>query len=485
MAKIQVKYDPTLEQSEIIARLDNSSPDEEGAEYNGNQTAIQQTSVYGLQCPIIAVNDIMIAYEDIIDFELDDSGHVPSVSLHVYDRKSLIQYLDVPRNDNELRIQILPPFDDVYKKINLTFFISNYSIGDDNDLYITGNYKLSGFTSSQFKAFGEVSLYDLFDKIASETKLGFASNVEGGDDKRYVYCPYTSYQSAIEREIKHSGDKTIIYDWWIDVWNYLTLENVYERYNDIDSEEDMEVWVDGSYEDITEGWEYNPVKVPAEMTNIFGSEQNQLYVKDYRIVNNPGANVGSGTDKLYSVYSMNDRKYTDTYISDGDVKKDTYNKFEYLGEVYGDYDYVTHGMFRDAYLQKINNNLVEIDLAHPLLGLIRGNRLVFACYYNDDNVDYPVDGLQEAGLIEDIQTNVPIMEPDYKGSDMFKLDKSISGQYLIMGNKYKFSNYQWTQTVILARPMTQTPLVLDNPEDETPSLSDSNNSESTAEVVKI
>ena len=77
MAKLEVKYDPTLEQSEIIARLDNSSPEEAGKDYQDNKTDLQQTSIYGVQCPIIAVNNIMIAYEDILSFELDDTGHIP------------------------------------------------------------------------------------------------------------------------------------------------------------------------------------------------------------------------------------------------------------------------------------------------------------------------------------------------------------------------------------------------------------------------
>ena len=466
MAKLKVKYDPTLEQSELIARLENSSPDEEGKEYDGNQTDLQQTLIYGLQCPIIAVNDIIIAYEDIISFELNDSHHVPTVSIHVYDRQSLIQYLETPRNDNELRVQILPPFDDVYKKINLTFLITNYSMGSNNDLFINGTYKLSALTSSQFKSFGEISLYDLFDKIAGETKLGFTTNVEQTDDKRFVYCPYTSYLDTISEEIEHSGDQTTIYDWWIDVWNYLSLANIYERYNAHDSEEDMTLWISGKTDDITEGTKIEPQKVKGELTDLFGAEESQVFVKSYRTITNPGLNVRSGVDKVYSIYSMKDREYKDTYISDGDVKKDVYTNYEYLGEVYGEYDYITNGMYREPYLQKIHTNLVEVDLRYPLLGLIRGNQVVFASYYNDDSMDFPINSLEENGLVNsDIKINANIDGPDGTTPDTFKLDRSVSGQYLILGNIYRFENHEWTQTVILARPATETPEMVPDEED--------------------
>ena len=464
MAKLEVKYDPTLEQSEIIARLDNSSPEEAGDDYERNQTALQQTSIYGVQCPIVAVNDIMIAYEDILSFELDDTGHVPTVSLHIIDRKSLIQYLDTPGNDNELRIQILPPFEDAYKKINLTFLISDFSMGEENELFITGMYKLSKFTSSKFKSFGEVGLYDLFDQIATDTGLGFATNVEAGEDARFVYCPYTSYQSIIEKEITHSGDETTIYDWWIDVWNYLNLANIYERYTTIDSEDDMKVWISGAVDEVGEGIKVEPQEVLGELTNMFGSEETQLFVADYRLNTNPGINIYEGTDKVYSVYSMKDKEYQDTYISDGDVKKDIFENFEYRGEVYGEYDYITNGMYRIPFIQKMKNGSLEVDLKQPLLGLQRGNHINFACYYNDDSRDYSQSGLIDEGLVDtESQTNVPLTEmdvPETNPSDTFKLDKSVSGQYMIIGNIYRFTDRQWTHTVVLTRPIDQKPKLL-------------------------
>ena len=460
MAKIEVKYDPTIEQSDIIARLDLSSPEESGDEYTKNPVELQQTSIYGIQCPIIAVNDIMVAYEDILEFVLMDNNHIPSVSLHIMDRKSLIRILDTPENDNELRIQILPPFEDTYKKINLTFLITNFQMGGlGNDLYINAEYKIPVFISKHFKSFGEKTTYELFDKIASDSHLGFASNVENGNDKRFIYCNYKSYKQLIDSEISKGGNESTIYDWWIDVWNYLNLANMYERYKSIDADEDMMVWISGAVDEVTEGAKLIPMEVPAELTNLFGSEESQLFVKSYRIHNSPESNIKYGTDKVYSVYSMKNKDYQDTYISDGDVKKDIFNDFEYKGEVYGDYDYITNGLFRNPFLQKIKNNLLEVDLSQPLLGIQRGNHVTFACYYNDDSIDYPTAGLKEIGVVDsDPQTETPVMDPDDPGSDSFKLDKSVSGQYMVLGNIYRFAASEgWTQTITLTRPIDQKP----------------------------
>lgn len=461
MAIIRVKYDPQLKQSEIIARLDNSSPEESGEYYQKNPVEIQQTSLYGVLCPIIAINNVMVAVEDIWSFYLKDTNTIPSIDLTVYDRKKLIEYLNTPGNDNELRVQILPPFDDAYKKIDLTFFITRFFMGSQGELHISAVYKLPEFVSGKFKSFGEISLYNLCDTIASETKLGFATNVEDAGDNRYIYCPFVSYQNILNKEISHSGSKTTIYDWWIDVWNYLNLVDIYERYNAIDSDEDMKIWISGQVDEVTESVEIKPIQTTAILSNIFGSDETQLHVKEYRIHNTPGLDFSKGTDKVYSVYSMNDKDYHDNYISDGDVKKDLFTNFEYCGEVYGDYDYITNGIYREPFLQKMRTNTIEIDLDNPLLGLHRGGRCVFECYYNDDLYDYTTNVLKDADLMNsDPQTYTPIEEPGTSGSDTFKLDKSISGQYLIIGNTYSYSLGRWTQTVTLTRPIDQKPKIL-------------------------
>lgn len=468
MSLIRVKYDPTLKHSDIIARLDNTNSDEVDEKYVTNYTDMQQTSIYGIQCPIIAVNNIMIAYDDILDFTLEDTSTVPMVNMIILDRKNLIKMLDTPRQDNELRIEILPPFDDAYKKINLTFIISSYDQLDQNALSISGTYKSPELFSSQYKSFGEVSLYQLMDQIASEVKLGFATNVEDAQDKRFVYCPFNNYIDLIQNEVEHSGDETHIYDWWIDVWNYLTLCDMYERYNAIDSEEDTNLWISNQTDEVTNTVEIQAQKSKSEFSNLFGMEESQLYVKAYRTINNIGSNISVGNDKIYSVYSMNDREYKDTNIQfsgdeGGETRpKDIFKNFEYQGEVYGDYDYITGGMLREPFLQKMNNELLEIDLAQPLLGIQRGKRLNFACYYDNSMFDNTNYGLEDAGLVNDnIKTNVPVEEmgQDYQ-SDTFKLNKFISGQYLIIGNRYTFRNKKWTQTVILTRPAEQTPKIL-------------------------
>ena len=147
--------------------LVETSSQEVGEEnYALYRSGMQQTSVYGVQIPIIQINSILVAFNDIKYFKLENSGKLPRVSIEVQDRYNLLKSLDTPSSDNRLRIQILPPFDNAYKKINLTFYISSFrSLGGDR-ISVEGIYNCKELTQKQYKAFGKLSTSQLFEEIA-------------------------------------------------------------------------------------------------------------------------------------------------------------------------------------------------------------------------------------------------------------------------------------------------------------------------------
>lgn len=464
MAQIQVKFDNTLKQSDIIIPLTNSSPDEAGENYHKNQTDIQQTSVYGIQSPLIMVNNVVIDFTDVLSFSLVCKYKHPSVEMVIKDRYNLISSLDTPSIDNELRVQILPQFDGKYKKINLTFYITNIRIVN-NIITLKGEYKLTDLTSTQIKSFGEISTYKLFETISSETGLGFASNMEDNeDDKRYVYCDYKSYSDILNREIAYSGHDLQICDWWIDWWNNIVLVDIYERYNTIDPEDKMKLWVSHTNHEVGEGIAVEPEEVAAILNNHPLSNANELYVKSYHITNKPGFQMHNGTDHIYSAYKFNKGEYEDTLVQDGDSKSDIFNSYEYLGETYGEYDYLLSRKKRESFIQKINSNEnIEVVLRTPLLGIMRGNKVNFVWYINDSFVSTQRENFTNNDLISDKDTNVPLDDSsvESKSNDgEYIIDKSISGQYLITATEIRFMNMKWEYIVSLSRPTSQKPVII-------------------------
>ena len=463
MGKIFVKFDSTIEQEDIVVQLTDSSEEEAGENYEKNKNEIQQTSIYGIQAPLIKINDTVIDFIDVIEFSMKSTDILPTVSMTVKDRYSLIAMFNTPGCDNILRVQILPQFDNAYKKINLTFYISSVKINNDY-IHINGIYKLSKFVSSNIKSFGEINTYKLFSDIAAETGLGFASNIEEDEgDKRYIYCDNKSYLDLLSKEIKYSCKDLNIMNYWIDFWNTLTYVDIYERYNSKDNDEDILIWISENNNEINEGQKVTPVQVPAILTNNPIVKNSQLYVNNYSIVNKGGNQLYDGTDKVYSIYGYDNKEYVDHLIQDGDVKKDIFTKYEYLGEYYGEYNYLLNEKKYNDFLKKISTESVQIELSTPLLAIMRGNKVNLAIYKNDDSIINKQSQLEELGVISNnIETNISLEADEEPKIDdgQFILDKSISDQYMVTACDIKFYNNQWKYIITLNRPAANKPQIL-------------------------
>ena len=178
----------------------------------------------------------------------------------------------------------------------------------------------------------------------------------------------------------------------------------------------------------------------------------QLYITDYTVKNTAGKNMKTGTDKVVQSYYIDKFEPSSVLIQDGDVKKDTFVKTIYAGEIFGDYDYFTSELCRTAFLQKINTNTVEVALNTPLLGLERGGKVNVEWY--ESNAIATVIKNEH-----DIETNVPDTEDDgtNENPEMMTINKQVSGQYFIIGTRIKFSGFEegWKYILTLTRPTDQ------------------------------
>lgn len=466
MGQILIEFDNTLEQSEIIIPLIASSPDEAGSYYEDNKTEIQQTSVFGIMSPLIAINNIVIDFNDIINFSLKSIGPLPELTMTVFDKYQLISSIDAPGLDNEVRVQILPQFDEAYKKINLTFYISKMKISGSDIIEFRCLYKLPKLTETKYKSFGKIDTYNLIKNIAVETGLGFATNIaEAESDSRYIYCDYKSYIDLLNNEIDFSGHgQNNIYDYWIDYWNNINLVNIYDRYITIDKDDDMKIWISSQPGEINEGVKVQPTQTVATLNNHPLYNHSDLYVNDYNIVTNSANHTQAGSDRIYSIYESSKDEYIDYFIQDGDVKNDIFVNFEYLGENYGEYNYLIQKCFRSTFMQKINSEYMNLKLRTPLLSLMRGQKVNFISYINDSQIENKFNVLEDRGYIEgEPEVNIPIDDVPNTNVNVnednghFSVDRQISGQYLITGSKIEYKNNNWEYTLIVNRPAAQKP----------------------------
>ena len=120
MAQITVKYDPTL-QIEKIEDLMYATDKEE--QQDDRQAEVQQTKITGILTPLVKINNIVLLWDKITRFELSSTRFLPELTFTFKDDLGFTKSLDQPGNDNLVLVQILPPFDEAYKKSNLRFFI--------------------------------------------------------------------------------------------------------------------------------------------------------------------------------------------------------------------------------------------------------------------------------------------------------------------------------------------------------------------------
>ena len=458
MSQIKIEFDHKLEKSEIHIPITSVSESANGESYNdANVTDKDITSVLGIQMPLIMINSTAIDIDAITQFSLKSEGKLPELSMMVEDRYELINNIDKPSHDNEVRIQIIPQIENTYKKIDLTFYINSIKV---NGPYIrlTCIYKLPAFTSSMFKSFGQLNTYDIFKKAAQESRLGFATNISETDDIRYMYSDNKSWLDVLESEIQYSNTKDHILDWWIDMWDNINLVDIKERYNTIDSDDENMIWVRGTVDELTIGNDPPIIKVPAMITNHPHFQSSEMFVKDYSIENSSGVNVGMGTDKVYAIYEDLNDEYLDYLIQDGDIKNDIFTKYEYLGESYGNYNYLLSKCVRAGYIQKINSEKIKVTLKSPVLGLMRGHKVNFIRYTNDDRLESKLNALEKNDVIDrNIESNIPLNDYEIvedSGNGKFRIDRTVSAQYLINGIDIQYSNHAWNFVLTLIKSAT-------------------------------
>ena len=466
MSIITLEFDNKLKKSEIIVPLVSSSKFEGGDEYHDTGLIDKaQTSVMGIQMPLIMINKTVIDFDAVYYFELKSKGVLPELFITVEDRYEIINNIDKPSNDNEVRIQVIPRFDNAYKKIDLTFYITSITV-TGSLIQLSCAYKLPMLMSSQYKSFGKIDTYTLFKNIAIETKLGFATNIGKLSDNRIAYCDNKSLLDLMNSEINFANATEHIMDWWVDLWDNINLVDIKERYNTVDNKEDMQIWVAGQIHEVSLDIETLPQQVTATVNNLPMLSNSELYVKSYTIVNNTGINIANGTDKVCGVYDMSKKEYFDTLIQDGDIKNDIYLKYEYLGEVYGEYNYMLSNVLRNAFIQKINSETITITLNSPLLGLMRGHKVNYIRYVNNSIVENKLKNMEQNNMIDrNVNSNISLSEYESDietDNGKFIIDKTVSGQYLITGVDIIYSNNTWDYVLTLVKPASSKVTLLNN-----------------------
>ena len=439
-----VKFDCSLEFPPIVEPLYGAAPDEADS---GLVLENQQTKVTGIIAPLIKLNNTTITWSQVKSMTLK-CDRWPEIKLEIIDSLDFSKTYDKPDQDNILQMQILPSFDNAYRKINLIFTIDDISFSDST-VYVSGRYNVPGWNDNIMKSYGNISTYEFFETVAKELKLGFASNLEGTDDNRWIYVANDSRKSVLSDECEFGGRPELIMDWWVDFWNCINLVDIYERYHTVDK--DIKVWIQQNrYPETETNSEVIPTQVEAMISNHMNFKMSPLFCTGMEIVSDFSQNTVNGSDKRLEIYDMGTLNTDSTIVADGSIKKNVILTYRYLGEKFGDVDYLTNRALHSAYIQKLNSQQLRVTLQVPCFGFTKGGKLNF--YW------YEVNDLTKDIKNKELGSNIDLPIDTTQGDqDQPLINGQLSGQYYITDVTYYYENNgnvpKWTQEMLLSRPV--------------------------------
>lgn len=449
---INIKFDNTLQDIEVTRPMYPTSESTDGAGMENSEIMIN-----GVIAPVVKFNNQTINWKSVISMKISSSGPLPVLDLTFYDDDNTAALLDTPGPDNTVVIVITPPFDGIYKKIKLRFYIKDIRI----DIYsrkvtCSGDYYVDGLNDCALEAFGQMTTPEFFEEISKRLKLGYCTNVENVEDNRFIYINNQSYLDSLKRVCHEGGKQDCVLDWWIDMWNNVNLVDIYDKFLG-QTDDNLTVFGVKNYDMVDSSSKVYPIEMPATITNDFRLKAMPLYVSKFDLVNDNAKNRRSGTDRAVTTYDIERDLTRDLLVQDGSgVKANIFKKYKYDGEYYGESGtWLEAPEYASMMQQKMNNFAIRVELPMPCFGLMRGGR-VNVEWYDESNI---TDAVYKQNI--GMESNIPLPEDD-ETQDMTdpgtqRLNRKISGQYYIVSSDITYRNkgnqVALNQTLVLSRPV--------------------------------
>lgn len=463
---IRSYFRPTIELEEL------SEPDgTHGTDGDEPAGKMVQDDV-GKTYPLLKANGTYFQPSDILSFELDTTGFIPTFSAKVQAGTQTFASLDAPV-DGDIAQVFLKASSEVIKPIRIDFLITNIRTTKTSQedmtgatMVIEGKMNIPHIYDEVSQAYDGTS-FEVLQKIAKELGLGFSSNVSTTDDKMRWVCPFKSKDKFIQ-EITDAAwtSPREFYTSFIDVYYNLNFVEVNaqmqesepfkgevddlftKQYSDVKVEEKMALEKrlsnHSQYKTTQYGIEtYKPLNNASDLSRKYGYVYKLKFfdyssMKPYEFAIEPLASDGAASEKMLMKGKPHDNSYLDQ------------SKTNYLGVQYPD------NMHEMYYYAKAHNmmNMVEIDkmnisvtLTMFNLNFIRYDSVPVSIFIGGGNQQDAERAMQledEKVLSVDGSDDPVVMKP--------VLDKFYSGTYVLKGYKIMFKQHERVkEEMILAK----------------------------------
>lgn len=461
--KIQKVTVPTIEldQMEMINTDDKNSP---------VQATDRQTKQSGSLYPLCHINRYKLTENELTSFTLDLTEFLPRVRISFVMNDGLFLSKSYPKDGDPLSVFIRSRIDE-FNPIRCDFDIDtvrSYPSRDGGEVasfIIEGTLRVPRLHAEFCRAFRDKSSYDTLLEVATDMKLGFASNETGTQDTMTWICPYDTYYKFVGDVTKSSyKDDDSFFTTFIDQYYILNFVNVNNQFGE-EFEIENAIEVLNAQKDFAEGQDLDKFDTKILLCNHPNLRGHGNWISTYALINNCGQVVKeNGYRRYLQYYDMNlqqdpNAKYQSYFVeplttrgtedkillrgrkAEPEIFEFT-NKHKYLGIQTQRPTNLSHENYLHAMVnnwqnsQEIEKMILRVTLTKCNFNLYRGQRV-------------PVLILNTGGNVRQKATQ----DPDVSQSSNLSYDKFLTGYYYIIGMTITWddSNANFFQELHLSR----------------------------------
>lgn len=269
---------------------------------------------------LVTVNNYTFSDENIKSMSLNVSGKIPSLQLVLEDSQGLFKADTYPRDGDVVNIRIGARQKETYKDIRIDFDIIEVTSPKANPqnpdsaagakYTFTGRMKIPGIYADISKSYGKGSSLDHIESIATDLKLGLATNIDSSDDEMNLFIAYDSIDDVLGDLVKHSyvnDDSFQTYS--IDPFYYINFVNMNLLMESEETFEDALAALDVAMTDqqtSVDADESNNMKAPLILSTHNRYTGTSNHITKFALTNNAGSNIEKNGYKQTLKFYEND-----------------------------------------------------------------------------------------------------------------------------------------------------------------------------------
>ena len=284
----------------------------------------KKADLWGLEFPVIRINDIVVSYRNLSSLKISMGGFIPTISLSlVYEDNVFI--VKNPPKDGDMISLFIRTSTDAIQYIRADFIITSCTsrtgnVGDmSSSISMSGKMFIHGFDSAKGTYGYTGTSKEVVRQIAESYGLGFSFNdYDNTDDfQNWIRCRESAEEfvkSVVEHSWKNNSESetsTSFYKAWIDLYYDLCFVNVNKFLLSDENEESIDVTFSSNVLDMYRSMDLDTSSDQALLaikflTNMQVMRNTPFYIKEWRPINTSNIiSFGAGYETVTHNYIHN------------------------------------------------------------------------------------------------------------------------------------------------------------------------------------